>query len=232
MKIYDISMPVTDAWEPHHPEYYPRVEIEHVLRPDDPESLGRVSRKISCLLHTGTHVDYREHMGVIGDTLDQVPFEQYVGRATLLDFRSRVAERVIDVEHVQAAAEGQTLQDRVVIGATGWGDRYGADDYFTASPYMTIEAAQWIADQRPRMYGNDFLSTDYEGDMRDFPKRILMSNGAVFLSNLVNLSTLLDEAGDQAVTVMAFPINIKGVEAAMARAIAIVGDDVTALLTA
>lgn len=232
MKLIDISMPVEADWQPHHPEYYPPVKITHVLRPDDPESMGRVARHFSGLLHTGTHVDYREHMGRIGDTLDVVPFEQFMGRATLLDLRHRVPERVIDEEHVREAAQGKQLEDRVAILATGWGDRYGAEDYFTHSPYLTVEAAQWIADQRPRMFGNDFLATNYEGDMRDFPKRILMSNGAVFLSNLVNLETLLDEGADQAVTIMAFPFNLKGVEAAMTRAVAIVGDDVTELLTA
>jgi arylformamidase len=148
---------------------------------------------VSQSLHTGSHVDSPLHCFPEGGTTADIPLERVIGEAVVIDCSHIGPEQPIETADLERAA-GKMEEDLVVIVRTDWTDRsWGRfPEFFTQSPYLTEEAAEWLVARRPRALGFDFFE-EYSARLPDFTSedflchRVVLGAGVPLLEQITNL---------------------------------------------
>ncbi len=119
-------------------------------------------------LHTGSHIDSALHCYENGGTTAEIPLERVIGEAFVLDCSHVEAEQPIDVRDLERVAAG-LREDDILIVRTDWTDRSWGKfpEFFTRSPYLTPEAADWIVARKPKAVGFDFFE-EYSARLPNF----------------------------------------------------------------
>lgn len=188
--------------------------------------------------HGGTHIDAPIHFHEQGQAVDEVPLDNLVGPAVVIDVTTETAGDA-DYRLTRAAIErheashGTIPPGAIVLLRTGWGDRWpdtraylGDDTPGDASklsfPSYGEEAATFLVDERGvRVLGVDTASIDY-GRSTDFAvHRAAAARQVAGLENLANLGEL-PETG---FTVIALPMKIAGGSGGPVRVIALINPD-------
>ena len=183
------------------------------------------SNQMSAPEHGGTHMDAPVHFAEHGHTAEQVPPEQLIGPACVIDVSAIVGE---DADHLVSVREveqweqshGPIPPHSIVLFRTGW-DRYyddrvkclGTSEHGEQAipdlhfPGIDPELAQWLVDQRhPKAVGLDTPSLDYGQSTEFKTHRILAAQNVPGFENVANLD-LLPPTG---AFVVALPMKIKG----------------------
>jgi kynurenine formamidase len=185
--------------------------------------------------HGGTHLDAPIHFSKNGRTADQIPVEQFMGPAVVIDIRARTAGNAdyrLTREDVLAweKTNGAIPRGALVLLRTGWSTRWpnakaylGDDKPGDASnlhfPSYGAEAAKYLVEVRKvGALGADVASIDY-GATKDFIVHQIVSGANVLgLENLTNLQQLPAKGA----TIIALPMKIEGGSGGPLRAIALV----------
>jgi len=172
--------------------------------------------------HTGTHIDAPLHFIKGGDSIDKIPLERLIGEGMILDFTSKgLGEAITHRELAKFNAEIKA--GHIVILRTDWtGKSWGKPDFFENSPYLTKDAAEWLARRKIKAVGYDFAEEFAIRKTKFKPEEcvahmILLSNGIFNIEYLTNLNKLTTKNP----TIFALPIPLRGLEGAPARVIAI-----------
>jgi kynurenine formamidase len=145
--------------------------------------------QIQMSSHQGTHLDALSHFVPNGRSIDQMPLEWFYGPATVLRIPKSALEdiQVIDLK---------PFEDRLIPGArvlceTGWHKQYGRTEYFTDSPNLTLEAADYLAERQIRLLGMDMPTPSHQS--REIHCRLQQAPAEmVIVESLVNLELLPD----------------------------------------
>lgn len=184
--------------------------------------------------HGGTHLDAPVHFSRRGRATDQIPLEQLMGPAVVIDVSaqtSRDPDYLLSRADVEAFEEehGEIPQGAIVLLRTGWarywadGRRYLGGD--SASdlhfPSYGEEAARLLVEQRGvAALGADVASID-AGSSSDFPvHRVAAAAQVPGLENLANLASLPPTGA----LIIALPMKIAGGSGGPLRAVALVPD--------
>ncbi len=158
--------------------------------------------RLSMGSHQGTHLDAQYHFVPDGRRIEQMPLEWFHGPAVLLRI-PKPAKAEITPADLKPFEEKLTPGARVIY-TTGWHRHYGQDDYFTAFPSLTQEAAAYLAGRRIRLLGMD---TPTPG--RDYYEvhHILQQKPAeiVIVESLANLDALPEHF-----LFIGFPLRLEG----------------------
>jgi kynurenine formamidase len=185
--------------------------------------------------HGGTHLDAPIHFGEGKRTADQVPLEQLMGAAVVIDVTAQAAANrdyrlsMADVEQFEKQ-HGRIAERAIVLLRTGWsrhwpnakaylGDDTPGDASKLSFPSYGVEAARLLVnDRRISALGIDTASIDY-GRSTDFQVHRLAGAGNVpGFENLTNL----DQLPAVGATVIALPMKIEGGSGGPLRAVALV----------
>lgn len=191
--------------------------------------------RLSTPEHGGTHLDAPVHFGAGKRTTDQLPLEQLIAPAVVIDVTTRAAanrdyrltsEDVIAFE----SRHGLIAPGTIVLLRTGWsrhwpdakaylGDDTPGDASKLSFPSFGVEAARLLIEQRRAgVLGVDTASIDY-GRSTDFMvHRIAAAQNAAGLENLTNL----DQLPPVGALVIALPMKIEGGSGGPLRAVAMV----------
>lgn len=181
---------------------------------------GYALERVNCLTHTGTHMDAPSHFIEEGATVDQIPPEQLVGTAAVLDVRSDLNGTVIPAKALQKHWPRGTHPD-IVLLRTGWSrERAPTKHYLYDFPGIDPEGAKWLVKQSLRGVGTDTLSIDPYANSKFEAHKVLLGNGTWILEALDHLEAL---AEGTEYTLVAAPLKIAGASGAMARVFAIEG---------
>jgi arylformamidase len=178
---------------------------------------------IAMTAHTGTHIDAARHFFPDKPTLDQYPDERFVGTGVILDMR-REGPAPLDAAELRRAAPRIERGD-IVLVYFGYADRF-ADDAYQDHPYLTPDAARFLVETKVSILGTDTITPDlpvrHRREGYDFPvHRTLLGNDVLIIEHLgPGLKQLLG----QRVTIVAFPILIRGTDGAPSAVFAMVGD--------
>lgn len=171
--------------------------------------------------HGGTHLDAPIHFHEGGRTADQIPLEQLVSKAIVIDLSARAAEdrdARLSVDEVTAFEQqhGRIPAGAFVLLKTGWdrhwgnrmayfGDTTAGDASRLHFPGFGVDAAKLlIEDRQVTGLGIDSPSIDY-GPSADFlVHRILSAKNGIALENLTGLDALPPIGA----TVIALPMKI------------------------
>ena len=188
------------------------------------EPVGIVARdgysieRVSCLTHTGTHMDAPYHFLEDGLTVDRIPPEQLVGRAAVLDLRRGLSGDQIRPEDVEKHWP-ESVQPEIVLLETGWSHaRAPTRRYLYEFPGLTPAAAEWIAGKGVRGIGTDTLGIDPYSNSKFEAHKVLLGRGIWILEALDHLDELVE---GRAYTLVAAPLKIAGGSGAMARVLAL-----------
>jgi kynurenine formamidase len=185
--------------------------------------------------HGGTHLDAPRHFHEKGRTTDQIPLEQLVAPAIVIDVTKEAAadrdyrltrEAVLVFEK----AHGTIARGTVVLLRTGWsrfwpnakqylGDDTPGDASKLSFPSFGAEAARLLVEERGvAALGVDTASIDY-GRSTDFQvHRVAAARNVPGFENL----TALDRLPPRGAVVIALPMKIEGGSGGPLRAIALV----------
>jgi kynurenine formamidase len=185
--------------------------------------------------HGGTHLDAPIHFSERGRTTEQIPLDQLVAPAVVIDVTARAAadrdyratrDDVLQFEKVH----GTIPRGTIVLLRTGWsrhwpnakaylGDDTPGDASKLSFPSYGAEAARLLVDERGvAALGIDTASIDY-GRSTDFQvHRIAAAKNVPGLENLTNV----DRLPATGALVIALPMKIEGGSGGPLRAIALI----------
>jgi kynurenine formamidase len=185
--------------------------------------------------HGGTHLDAPIHFGEGKRTAEQIPLEQLIGPAAVIDISAKAnADRDYrltrdDVQQFEKQY-GQIAAGTIVVLRTGWsrhwpnakaylGDDTPGDASKLSFPSYGADAARLLVEERRAgALGIDTASIDY-GRSTDFMvHRIAAAQNVPGLENLTNL----DRLPPTGALVIALPMKIEGGSGGPLRAVAIV----------
>lgn len=181
---------------------------------------------LSC--HTGCHVESALHVLEGGEPIDAVSLDRVIGSAVVLDLTPVTEGTLIEAGALEDALRGSGESIRpgdIILLRTDWAQRaIGTPRYFPDSPALTLDAAQWLVDRRPKCVGCDFFEEPAARTPGWAPEdfvvhRTLLGAGIVLVEGLVNLRELPPRC-----EFFAPFYKFAGIDAAPARAFARVGE--------
>ncbi|HEY6130403.1 MAG TPA: cyclase family protein [Halioglobus sp.] len=190
--------------------------------------------------HGGTHIDAPLHFADGGHSVDQIPLEQLIGNAVVVDVTAPVAKNrdyLVGIEDFDRweADHGKIPAGSIVLLRTGFGafwpqaSKYlgtplrGKDGVAALSfPGLSAAGAAWLVESRRiKAVGIDTASIDY-GKSTDFAAHVtLMTNNVPAFENVANL----DRLPATGAYVIALPVKIRGGSGGPLRIIARIGGD-------
>lgn len=178
------------------------------------------SGRYSTPEHLGTHIDAPNHFGQNQYSVDQIPFEQLVGHAVVINVSDKTekdADYALSLSDILLweKSNGQIPDKSIVLVNTGWSKRWNNfEDYKNNDAYGRMhfpgyskEAAFFLVEKRRiQGIGIDTLSGDC-GNCSDFQvHHIINGAGKFILENVANL----DKLPPKGATLILAPIKIEG----------------------
>jgi arylformamidase len=204
MKIIDITHPQSDQlalWPGDTP-----FEFHFVARIRDGASC--TVGKLTCSIHSGTHLDAPYHYDESGATIDALPPELFIGPARV--FHAHNLD-VITCE-IFVGLDGH-VTPRVLVRTNACDDK---SVFPSRIPTLAPDVPAWLGQQGVRLLGLDLPSVD-QIDCKTLP--IHHALGAANITILENLDLREVPAGCYAL--VALPLKIAGADGSPVRAVLI-----------
>ncbi len=112
--------------------------------------------RIDMVANTGTYLDTPFHRYADGKDLADLPLPSIADLPGIVVRRPWEDGVAIDAEHF----EGRDVRGKAVLLHTGWDRHWGTDGYFGEHPYVTADAADWLAEQGAALVGIDSCNID------------------------------------------------------------------------
>lgn len=217
VKIIDLSLPI-DTQTISPPSQAKKVFVEYAYR-----SPGWwQASTITLSAHTATHVDSPLHVIKDSITVGQLSLEKLIGDAIILNLTNKKPNSPITSEDFIKYEEKIRFND-IIILRTDWTDKkWGTNEYWDNSPYLTEDGAKWLVAKCPKAIGFDFFE-EYSARLKDFKPedfvvhKMILKEGIAIIEHLTNLGKISRER----VKLYVLPLKLMVTEAAPARAIAI-----------
>jgi kynurenine formamidase len=216
MRLIDLSQPVYDG-SPNCPAHPP---VKSEVIKDHPQTGWRVEL-LTLASHTGSHVDAPLHKIAGGASLDDIPLESWCGPAYLADFRGIAADGWITAGMLADKLPGE-LADRIVLLATGWGEkRARTDEWLYRSPCLSEDGAEWLVAKNVRGVGIDHYSIGGMGDPTNERVHTILLGAGVWVVEELRFPAEAF-ALPQPLTYMGLPVNFRGHTGAFCRPVLVV----------
>ena len=119
--------------------------------------------KIEMVANTGTYVDSPFHRYADGKDLEGLALESLADPETVVV--RAVGERSVD----RGAFAGASVRGKAVLVHTGWDRHWGTERYLSGNPFLSADAARFLADEGAALVGIDSLNID---DMADLARPV------------------------------------------------------------
>jgi arylformamidase len=206
MRFIDISVTVDDRvplWPGDPP-----VEVASFLQIGRGDAVN--ASRVSCSVHTGTHVDAPCHHFKGGVGVDALPLGILIGPAVVVDARglARVGRGDLEARGVGPGVDRLLLK---TDNSALWAGRTRFHPDFVA---LCRDAAAWLVDLGVKLVGIDYLSVERFGAREPVVHRALLGAGIVILEGLD-----LGPVAAGAYRLICLPIKLGGLDGAPARAV-------------
>ncbi len=156
--------------------------------------------KIEMVANTGTYVDSPFHRFADGIDLSELPLE------SLADLEGVVIHAQGYGRAIPASVfDGVGVAGKAVLIHTGWSRHWRTDQYFEGHPFLTKEAAQYLADSGVAFVGIDTYNIDDTSDGSRPAHTILLGNRIPICEHMCGLENL----PDQGFRFHAVPVKVK-----------------------
>ena len=141
--------------------------------------------RIDMVANTGTYLDSPFHRYADGKDLAQLPLTSLAGLEGLV-------VRCEDHAITRQAFEGLDLRGRAVLVQTGWDRHWRTDPYFEGHPFLTEDAARYLAASGVKLVGIDSYNIDDTADGARPVHTTLLGNDIPIVEHMTGLATLPD----------------------------------------
>ena len=211
MRIIDLTHPIS----PNMP-VYPGTEPPVFTTGCSIEEAGFLEKKITFYSHTGTHIDAPAHLIEGQKTLDQLPVEQFFGKALRINC-ANIHHKTIETSVLEPLRNKIKDVDFVLI-QTGWSQYWGTEQYFADYKVLSVESAKWLSNFDLKGIGLDTISADSADTQVYSVHKTFLRKNIVIIENLNNLAKLPKDE----VTLSCFPLHFKQADGSPVRAVALV----------
>jgi kynurenine formamidase len=170
--------------------------------------------KIEMVANTGTYLDSPFHRYEDGKDLSELDLNSLAYLEGKVVRAKGEAQRAIDT----AALKSIDARGKAILIHTGWAAHWRTDQYFEGHPFLTKNAAQFLADEGATLVGIDSYNIDDTADLTRPAHSILLGAGIPIVEHMCNLGQLPDSA----FKFFAVPVKVKGMGTFPVRAFAIV----------
>ncbi|HKG93583.1 MAG TPA: cyclase family protein [Gemmatimonadaceae bacterium] len=219
MRLIDLSHTVEDGMvtydglpAPHVCDFLSREDSRSRYAPGTEFQIGR----IEMVGNTGTYVDSPFHRFADGADLAALPLE------SVADLSGVVLRAAVRRERGISAADfgGLDVRDRGVLVHTGWDRHWRTPEYWSGRhPFLTRDAAEWLARSGARFVGIDSYNIDDTADLERPAHTALLGRGIPVGEHFCNLAELPDEG----FRLSAVPVKVRGFGTFPVRAFAVTG---------
>lgn len=194
----------------------PGVKIRQVKKLEED---GWNAGNLHIYTHAGTHMDAPVHFGMPGPTIDQIPLDNLMGYARILDLTGILPGAEIKLADLGILQSKLNERDSLII-KTGW-SRFSLSDpgkYRDRLPRIGEELAYWLAEKKIKILAVEPPSI---ANVNDLPEvtlihRILFSAQIIIVEGICNLEGI--KANE--VELMVLPLKIRDGDGAPARVLA------------
>jgi len=217
-KALDLTHTVRNGMTVYPGDPEPRIERVKELFRDGVNLTG-----IEMGAHTGTHVDAPIHFIEGGAGVDELPAEQFVGEAVVLDLSHKPPGSAITRDDLEKY-DAQIKEGDIVLLYTGmsrhWDEEWARSNY----TYLDAEGAEWLVEKGVKVVGIDFLSVERYGAEEPKTHRTLLGNGITIIESI---SSELGRLAGGRILLICLPLKVEGSDGGPARIIAypLEGDD-------
>jgi kynurenine formamidase len=170
--------------------------------------------KIEMVANTGTYLDSPFHRYEAGHDLSQLDLGSLANLDAVVVRASAGSERAITSKALQLL----DVKDKAVLVQTGWDKHWRTEKYFDGThPFLTVDAAEYLADAGAALVGIDSYNIDDTADGRRPAHSILLAQGVPIVEHLCRLD-LLPASGFR---FFAVPVKVKNFGTFPVRAFAI-----------
>lgn len=202
MNFFDITLPISctiPTWPAD-----PLVSIRKTSLITHGDSCNVSELKFSS--HCGTHIDAPYHYEENGITVDQIPIDYLIGKATVFEIQNKKKIDLDDLKPLQLKNTQRVLFK--TVNSTYWNLSAFQKDFV----YITGEAARYLVDCGVKLVGIDYLSVDKF--LCTDAHHTLLRNGTVIIEGLD-----LRKVNTGEYEVIALPLKISGGDGSPARVI-------------
>jgi kynurenine formamidase len=140
--------------------------------------------RVTMVGNTGTYLDSPFHRFADGSDLAGIALERVADLPVLLvDAR---AQRGVGVDLLATAFGDDEIAGAAVLLNTGGDEHWGSEQYAVAAPYVTADAAEWLARRKPALVGIDAVNIDDLADLSRPAHTQLLGNDVLVLEHLTN----------------------------------------------
>ena len=196
MKIYDVTVAVSEQTPVYEGDPNVQIEIANAIERGDAANVSR----LCCGVHTGTHVDAPNHFIEGARRVHELEFEKLTGICRVVEIDETV--RAIEAKHITnlAGVERVVFKTR---NSNFWADlSQGFRKDFT---YIAPDAAQALIDLEIKLVGIDYLSVERFG-AETFDTHIILLEKEVVIIEGLDLREV--PAGDY--EIICLPLKIVG----------------------
>lgn len=141
--------------------------------------------RIEMIANTGTYIDAPFHRFVEGGDLSTLPLERLADVEGLLIDATQTG-RELGVGLV----ERFDVRGKAVLIRTDWDRHWRTPQYGENAPFVTRDAAEWLADQNPALVGIDSVNIDDKADGTRPAHTLLLGAGIPVVEHLCKLAHL------------------------------------------
>ena len=145
--------------------------------------------RIDMIANTGTYVDAPFHRYADGADVSGLGLDQVAALAGLVVRQPWEDGLAVGIDKF----EGLGVAGKAVLVHTGWDRHWRTDGYFDDHPFLTEEAAEWLAERGAKLVGIDSYNID---DTRTNSRPVhsrLLGAGVLICEHMTNLGALPDE---------------------------------------
>ncbi|HET9913205.1 MAG TPA: cyclase family protein [Anaerolineales bacterium] len=143
--------------------------------------------KIEMVANTGTYVDSPFHRFADGIDLSELPLESLVDLEGLV-VHAQEFGRAISAQ----AFQGLDIKGKAVLVHTDWSRHWRTDQYFEGHPFLTRDAAEYLAEAGAAFVGIDTYNIDDTTDGTRPVHTILLGNRIPICEHMCGLEHLPD----------------------------------------
>ena len=221
--------------------YWPTAEgfkLETDFEGDTEKGYFYSAYRYSAAEHGGTHLDSPVHFARGRHTVDEIPLEQLMGSAIVVDVTKQCANNpdyqvsVADLQNWERT-NGRIARGTIILLRTGFGKFYpdrkrylGTDERGAEAvaklhfPGLHPDAARWLTQNREiKAIGLDTASIDFGQSTLFESHRVLFDKNIPAFENVANLERLPAKG----FSVIALPMKIKGGSGGPLRIVAVLG---------
>jgi arylformamidase len=171
--------------------------------------------KIEMVANTGTYLDSPFHRYAEGKDLSELSLSSLANLDGVVVNAVGAGARALG----RAAFGDVDVKGRAVLVHTGWDAHWRTDRYFEGHPFLTEEAAEFLAGGGAALVGIDSYNIDDTADLRRPAHSILLGAGIPVVEHLCNLGQL----PRQGFRFFAVPVKVRRFGTFPVRALALVG---------